>query len=131
MEENRQQNIGILIGSLNGNVMSQHINPTTQNENEEAETAASPIHLSKNVGVKLDFIRVMYAWYECGKITDANGGKLSKKDYFEALGKAFNIDLSNYNNLLSTSMGKSSNYGKQTEIFDMMKKKIEDIYNSK
>ena len=63
----------------------------------------SPIHLSKNTK-KTELIRVMNAWYECGKVANATGGRLTKKEFFTWVGKLFNVDLENYDNSLSSSM---------------------------
>lgn len=90
----------------------------------------SPIHLS-NDAKRIDLIRVMNAWYECGKVEDMNGNKLTKKDYFDWLGRLFNIDLSGYSNDLSNSMSSSVAYEKQSRIFDELKRKNEEIFNSK
>ena len=57
--------------------------------------------------------------------------RLALLEDFEALGKAFNVDLSGYAKDLSTSMSASVSYEKQTQIFDDMKEKHQDIYNSK
>lgn len=65
----------------------------------------------------------MNAWYECGKVEDMNGNKLTKKDYFDWLGHLFNIDLSGYSNDLSNSMSSSVAYEKQSRIFDELKRK--------
>ena len=48
-----------------------------------------------------------------------------------AFGKAFNIDLSDYDKDLSNSMASSVAFEKQTRIFDDMKVKHQEIYNSK
>lgn len=64
-------------------------------------------------------------------VEDANGGRLTKKEYMIAFGKAFNIDLSDYDKDLSNSMASSVAFEKQTRIFDDMKVKHQEIYNSK
>lgn len=91
----------------------------------------SPLHLASQRGIKIEFIRMMYAWYECGKVVDTNGARLSKKEYFTWLGKLFNVDLTNYANDLSSSMSSSTAYEKQMRIFNELKRKFEEIYNSK
>lgn len=91
----------------------------------------SPVFLSKKKGTKIDFIRVMNAWYECGKVDDGNGGKLTKKEFFTWVGKAFNIDLADYDKDLSNSMASGVAYDKQTRIFDELKEKQQEIFNSK
>lgn len=97
----------------------------------EANLTDSPLYLSNKKGTKIDFIRVMNAWYECGKVTDASGNRLTKRDYFLWLGRVFNIDLADYDKDLSNSMSSSVAYEKQTRIFDELKERHQDIYNSK
>lgn len=45
--------------------------------------------------------------------------------------RLFNIDLSGYSNDLSNSMSSSVAYEKQSRIFDELKRKNEEIFNSK
>lgn len=90
----------------------------------------SPLHLSQNAS-KIDLIRIMNAWYECGKVADANGTKPTKKEFFTWVGKLFNIDLANYDKDLSNSMSTGVAYDKQTQIFDELKEKHTNIYDSK
>ena len=90
----------------------------------------SPLHLSQNAS-KIDLIRIMNAWYECGKVADANGAKPTKKEFFTWVGKLFNIDLANYDKDLSNSMSTGVAYDKQTQIFDELKEKHTNIYDSK
>lgn len=47
------------------------------------------------------------------------------------MGKLFNIDLSNYDKDLSNSMQSGMAFEKQSRIFNELKEKHEDIYNSK
>ena len=105
--------------------------PTSEETVNDSFSVGSPLFLSKKQGTKIDFIRVMNAWYECGKVLDANGAKPTKKEFFTWVGKLFNIDLSNYDKDLSNSMASSVAYDKQTRIFDELKEKQLDIYNSK
>lgn len=124
--------------TMNGDVHIENVNQgkeeesSTENTNDsEQKQLKSPLRLSRKKGTKIDFIRVMNAWYECGKVEDMNGNKLTKKDYFDWLGHLFNIDLSGYSNDLSNSMSSSVAYEKQSRIFDELKRKNEEIFNSK
>lgn len=104
-----------------------------KNDKEEkmGTTYKSPVHLTKERGAKIDLIRLMNAYYELGKVENANGGRLTKKEFFSAVGHFFNIDLSNYENDLSNSMAVGVSMDKQIRIFDEMKKKHTEIFNSK
>ena len=106
-------------------------NVTQEEKGDGEKSIGSPICLSSQRGVKIDFIRVMNAWYECGKVEKVGGGHLTKKEYFTWLGKLFNIDLSNYCKDLSNSMSAAVSYEKQTHIFEELKKKENEIYNKK
>ena len=89
---------------------------------------ASPLRLSARKGTKIDFIRMMNAWYECGYVEDKNGARPTKKEYFKWLGKLFNTDLSDYYNHLSTSKACGVTYDSQTRIFDELKEKHKDLF---
>lgn len=105
--------------------------PATEETVNDSFTVGSPLFLSKKKGTKIDFIRMMNAWYECGKVEDVNGVKPTKKEFFTWLGKLFNIDLSDYDKDLSNSMASSVAFDKQIRIFDELKEKQQEIYNSK
>lgn len=124
-----QTMVNKLFGSVFGNV-EQHIT-TAQEEPTPVSQEASPVYLAKRKGNKIDLIRIANAIYELGMVEDANGGRLTKKEYMIAFGKAFNIDLSDYDKDLSNSMASSVAFEKQTRIFDDMKVKHQEIYNSK
>lgn len=121
--------------SLNGDVTI--TGPIYQGDTKQKENTpnnpsdiGSPLHLSGNAS-KIDLIRIMNAWYECGKVVDANGAKPTKKEFFPWVGKLFNIDLTHYDKDLSNSMSSSVAYDKQIRIFDELKEKHTSIYNSK
>ncbi len=95
------------------------------------DNIGSPLYLSPKKGTKIDLIRIMNAWHECGKVVDANGVKPTKKEFFTWVGKLFNIDLTDYDKHLSTSVSSSTAYDKQVKIFEELKAKHVDIYNSK
>ena len=125
---------------LHGHILKQEIytapNPAQTVEVEAEEVPQEPIpastlHLSSRRGVRIDFIRVMNAWYELGNVTDEKGGKLSKTEYFAQLGKAFNIDLSNYSRDLSNSTVNGNALDSQIRIFEEMREKMEEIYLAK
>ena len=132
-----QAMVNKLFGSVFGNV-EQHINsaakeqPSANTQHPSPNTQEpSPVYLAKRKGNKIDLIRIANAIYELGMVEDANGGRLTKKEYMIAFGKAFNIDLSDYDKDLSNSMASSVAFEKQTRIFDDMKVKHQEIYNSK
>ena len=121
--------------SQNGNVtitgpVDQGEASTNEKTPSNPSDIGSPLHLSQNAS-KIDLIRIMNAWFECGKVAVANGGKPTKKEYFTWVGKLFNIDLANYDKDLSNSMSTGVAYDKQTQIFDELKEKHTNIYDSK
>lgn len=94
-------------------------------------TPNSPVYLTDEKGAKIDIIRVLNVLYELGMFHGKNGAKLLKKDFFTAMGKAINKDLSNYDKDLSRSTSDSTALEKHLRIFVEMKKKMEEIWNSK
>ena len=91
----------------------------------------SPIYLSTAKGQKIDLIRVLNVMYEQGRFTGKDGSKLTKKDFFIEAGRTFHVDLSNYDKDLSRSMSDSTKLDKHLKPFEDMKKKMEEIWNSK
>lgn len=82
--------------SMNGDVHIGNVyngKADVKTEEKDSLSIGSPLHLSKKA-TKIDLIRVMNAWYECGKVEDGSGAKLTKKEFFTWVGKLFNIDLS-------------------------------------
>ena len=94
-------------------------------------TQNSPVYLTDEKGAKIDIIRVFNVLYELGMFHGKDGAKLLKKDFFTAMGKAINKDLSNYDKDLSRSTSDSTALEKHLRIFVEMKKKMEEIWNSK
>jgi hypothetical protein len=92
---------------------------------------SSPISLSTERGKKIDLIRVVNSLYELGFFVSASGGKAKKKDTFNAIGKALNIDLNNYDKDLSRSLSDSTALDKHLHVFEEMGDKMEEIFNSK
>ena len=69
--------------------------------------------------------------YELGFFHGKDGSKLTKKDYFIALGNAINVDLANYDKDFSRSTSDSTKLEKHLRIFDDMRRKMEEIWNSR
>ena len=53
------------------------------------------------------------------------------KDFFTSMGQAVNIDLSKYDKDLSRSTADSTALEKHLRVFDNMRQKMIDIFNSK
>ncbi len=97
----------------------------------ESQPTDSPIALVQKRGNRINLIRIANAIFELGMVERKDGGKLTKQEFFTAFGRAFNLDLSNYAKDLSTSMSTNVSYEAQTQIFDDLKQKHQEIYNSK
>ena len=108
----------------------QHLHPQEKPvASDNSIGVESPVYLSDEKGAKIDIIRVLNVLYELGMFHGKDGAKLLKKDFFTAMGKAINKDLSNYDKDLSRS--DSTALKKHLRIFVDMKKKMEEIWNSK
>ena len=120
------------IGCIQEGITNNIVVPSKNEKEEHTETPyKSPVHLAKVRGAKIDLIRLMNSFYELGRIENANGGRLTKKEYFNALGDFFNIDLSTYEKDLSNSMAVGISMEKQNRIFEDLKNKHNEIFNSK
>lgn len=122
--------------SMNGNVtINAPIYQGTAKPEEKTSDGScsigSPLYLSSDKGTKIDLIRIMNAWFECGKVEGSNGKRPTKKEFFTWVGRLFNIDLADYDKDLSNSMATGTGIEKQTRIFEELKSKQEQIYNSK
>ena len=91
----------------------------------------SPICLSTAKGQKIDMIRVLNVMYEQGRFKGKDGKRLTKKEFFTWMGRVLNVDLSDYDKDLSRSMSDSTKLEKHTKVFDDMKEKMTEIWNSK
>ena len=98
---------------------------------EEICNKKSRIYLNNQRGMKLDFIRVVNALYEKGFFKDELQNKISKKEVFETFGECLNMDLSKFQNDLSRSLTDSTALEKHLKIFEDLKEKMEDIFNSR
>lgn len=106
-------------------------NITTGSVTSLQETKKSVIHLNKAIGKKIDFIRVMNSLYELGFFQNIHGGKITKKEFFTTIGNAVNVNLSNYDKDLSRSTADSTALNKHLHVFDEMREKMIEIFNSK
>ena len=118
-------------GTFHQGAPQEGLTPTPAQENKPQVVTNSPMCLTKQHGATIDFIRLMNALYECGRVQRKDGGKLTKKEYFTLLGQLFNVDLSNYDKHLSNSMATGASDKKQTVIFEELKKKHQEIFDSK
>lgn len=105
--------------------------PSDPADSLAAVVSDSPLCLADQKGTIIDFIRVMNALFETGRVRGKGGGEVSKQTYFTLLGQLFNTDLSNYSKNLSNSMSSATSNEKQTRIFDELKAKHMEIFNSK
>jgi len=102
----------------------------TQHEVAKADDE-SPVFLSTAKGQKIDLIRIINVMYEQGRFKGKGGEKLTKKEVFTTIGKALNLDLSDYDKDLSRAMSDSTKLEKHTRVFEDMKQKMIEIWNSK
>lgn len=104
--------------------------PKTNTSAMADPAAPSRVHLSTARGTKIDFIRVVNCLYELGFFTDDKGGKIAKKEVMMAIGHAVGVDLSTYDNDLSRSLSDSTKLEKHLAIFDRLKTKMEEVFDS-
>lgn len=67
----------------------------------QSDEPTSPIYFTTKKGEKTDFIRIINAMYELGFFTGKDETKIPKKCVFEEFGRLVNLDLADYQNLLS------------------------------
>lgn len=89
------------------------------------------VYLNPKRGTKIDLIRVVNVLYELGFFTDAQGNSISKKEVFTTLGRFINVNLEDYDKDLSRALNDSTALDKHLKVFDRMREKMEEIFNSK
>ena len=109
-------------------VMTRH---GVEEEREYQVPEESPIYLSTARGQKIDLIRVLNVMYEQGRFNGKDGAKLMKKEFFATMGRALNVDLSDYDKHLSRAFSDGTKLEKNICVFDDMKEKMIAIWNSK
>lgn len=100
-------------------------------ETENDFKMESPVYLNTGKGYKINLIRVLNVLYELNFFRGKDGGKLTKKEFFSFVGTSIHLDLTNYDKDLSRALTDSTSLEKHLNIFDEMKKKMEDIFNSR
>ena len=100
--------------------------PEEQDVEVEAEDPAtfpdSPIHFNKKCK-KINLIRIINAMWEKGYFLDANGVKMDKKDVFSILGDVLGVNLKDYAQSLSGSIGDNWDSSREqiNTLFDDLK----------
>ena len=69
----------------------------------------------------LDLVRVCYGFYNSGMVGPRVGKELTQKEFFDTMGKVFDVDLSKASKSKSNSVGSGCREETQTAIFDVMK----------
>lgn len=89
----------------------------------QSDEPTSPIYFTARKGEKTDFIRIINAMYELGFFKGKDETKISKKCVFEEFGKLVNLDLADYQNLLSKANKGCNADGnsQQNRIFERLK----------
>ena len=89
----------------------------------------SGIRLKKDRGIRVNFLRFVYALFELGFFETSDGSKLTKKKVFQVFGQALNENFSAYSNDLSQSKRVNTLMDTQTNIFRKMEKVIRDHFD--
>ena len=90
----------------------------------------SGIMLSKERGIKLNFIRVVYTLCQLGYFTNSHGGRITDIQVFRYFGRMLETDFSNYSKDLSRSLQDGNAYTKHTKVFEEMRKILRDRFDS-
>lgn len=87
------------------------------------------IMLSKERGVKLNFIRVVYTLCQLGYFTNGHGGKIADIQVFRHFGRMLETDFTNYSKDLSRSLQDGNAYTKHIKVFEEMQKIMTDRFD--
>lgn len=89
-------------------------------EREMSPEWDSGIYLSKEKGMRINMIRLIYSLCLLNSIRDKYGNKAPDYKVFQAFGKLFHVDLSHYSNDLNRTMEENTTMERQTEFFRCM-----------
>lgn len=89
-------------------------------EREMSPEWDSGIYLSKEKGMRINMIRVIYSICLLNGIRDKYGNKAPDYKVFQAFGKLLHVDLSHYSNDLNRTMEENTTMERQTEFLRCM-----------
>lgn len=98
-------------------------------ESNNSEIDSKVVSNIKFAGSKIDLIRILNALYELKKIENSNGQVPPKKEFIEAAGTFFNIELSDYDSSLSQAF-KEGTLEANLKIFEDLKDITQKRINS-
>lgn len=105
----------------------------TPKENPCLETMSvfePEIILSKEKGMRINFIRVMFGMCKKQFFTKNDGTKASDLQVFRYIGRMLGVDLSDYCNDLSRALQDNTSLDKNLRIFEDMRDIMRDKFNS-
>lgn len=88
------------------------------------------IMLSRDKGMRINFIRVMYTLCKKQFFVRNDGSKASDLQVFRYLGNKLGVDLSDYCNDLSRALQDNTSLEKNLRIFEDMRDIMRDKFNS-
>lgn len=110
--------------------------PTTQpklecpSEREMSPEWDSGIYLSKEKGMRINMIRIIYSICREQMLVDLHGNRLPDRKIYQWLGHLFHADFSNYHNDLNRSMEENTRIETQTRIFRNMSDHLKNRYDA-
>lgn len=97
-------------------------------EQQAVSPPDSNIQLSKQKGIKVNFLRVVNTLFELGFFTDKKGNDITKKEVFKTLGIAINQDFSTFHSDLAVTKATANSDMRNTlSIFEQMHTKQQEI----
>lgn len=90
----------------------------------------SGIYLSKEKGMRINMIRIIYSICREQMLVDLHGNRLPDCKIYQWMGRLFHADFSNYHNDLNRSMEENTRIETQTRIFRNMSDHLKDRYDA-
>ena len=119
-----------LVITFNSEGMKLDISPNGNGPYMEETAEDSDIILSKERGMRINFIRLVYGMCKKQFFTKKNGGKASDMQVFQYLGSKLGVDLTDYCNDLNRAMQDNTALEKNLRIFDELQDVMRDKFNS-
>lgn len=98
-------------------------------EREMSPEWDSGIYLSKEKGMRINMIRIIYSLCREQMLVDVHGNKLPDYKIYHWFGRLVHADFSNYHNDLNRSMEENTRIETQTKIFRNMSNHLANRYD--
>lgn len=119
-----------LVITFNSEGMKLDFSPKENASCAEEKPEDFDIILSKEKGMRINFIRMVYGMCKKQFFTRKDGSRIADQQVFRYMGNMLGVDLTDYCNDLSRAMQDNTSLDKNLRIFEDMQDIMRDKFNS-